>query len=299
MQLNLRQIEVFRAMMLTGSISGAAKLLFVSQPAVSRLVAYTEQRLGLTLFERIKGRLYPTPEARRLFVEVNAVYESVRRVNDVATDLLENRIGHLRIACSPNLGQSVVATAISEFYRRFPHVRIILHTMIPSVLQQAVLAHQVELGVAFVDSVHPNVAVKRIDENRLMVVLPCGHPLASADAVRLADLAEEPLIGYGSEIPMGQLLRRLINESGCCIDIKTEVQQAHVACALVQAGAGVSIVDELTMAGICWDRIVARPFEPAQCAPVSVLHPALTPLSRPASEFIETLEWSLSKVRDR
>ncbi|CAJ3076526.1 LysR family transcriptional regulator [Burkholderia pseudomallei] len=63
MRLNLRQIEVFRAIMLTGSISGAAKLLHVSQPAVSRLISYAEQRLGLALFERIKGRLYPTPEA--------------------------------------------------------------------------------------------------------------------------------------------------------------------------------------------------------------------------------------------
>ncbi|NOJ99318.1 LysR family transcriptional regulator, partial [Corallococcus coralloides] len=69
MRLNLKQIEVFRAIMLTGSISGAAKLLHVSQPAVSRLIGYTEQRLGLSLFERIKGRLYPTPEARHLFIE--------------------------------------------------------------------------------------------------------------------------------------------------------------------------------------------------------------------------------------
>lgn len=77
MKMNLRQIEVFRAVMLTGSISGASKLLFVSQPAISRLMAHTEQRLGLTLFVRTKGRLHPTPEARRLPGEVNAVYEGV------------------------------------------------------------------------------------------------------------------------------------------------------------------------------------------------------------------------------
>lgn len=64
MRINLRQIEVFRAIMMTGSISGAAKLLNVSQPAISRLISYTETRVGLVLFERIKGRLYPTPEAR-------------------------------------------------------------------------------------------------------------------------------------------------------------------------------------------------------------------------------------------
>ncbi|MBC7077924.1 MAG: LysR family transcriptional regulator, partial [Synergistales bacterium] len=68
--MNLRQIEIFRAVMITGSISGASKLLFVSQPAVSRLLSHTELRMGLKLFERVKGRLYSTPEARSLFKEV-------------------------------------------------------------------------------------------------------------------------------------------------------------------------------------------------------------------------------------
>ncbi len=86
MKINLRQIEVFRAIMLARSISGAAKVLNVSQPAVSRLVAYTEQRLGIQLFERIKGRIYPTPEANRLFMEVDSLYQYVTRVNEVAED---------------------------------------------------------------------------------------------------------------------------------------------------------------------------------------------------------------------
>lgn len=62
--LNLRQIEVFRAVMITGSINGAAQLLYVSQPAVSRMLSHTEARIGFQLFERVKGWLYPSPEAR-------------------------------------------------------------------------------------------------------------------------------------------------------------------------------------------------------------------------------------------
>lgn len=70
MSLNLRQIEIFRAVMTTGSISGASQLLFVSQPAVSRLLSHTEQRVGFALFERIKGRLYATPEAKNFFMKL-------------------------------------------------------------------------------------------------------------------------------------------------------------------------------------------------------------------------------------
>jgi DNA-binding transcriptional LysR family regulator len=65
--LSLRQIEVFHAVMLTGSLSEAGRMLFVTQPAVSRILASAENRLRYPLFERVKGRLHPTPEARRLF----------------------------------------------------------------------------------------------------------------------------------------------------------------------------------------------------------------------------------------
>ncbi|WP_323121219.1 LysR family transcriptional regulator [Burkholderia alba] len=290
MRLNLRQIEVFRAIMLTGSISGAAKLLHVSQPAVSRLISYAEQRLGLALFERIKGRLYPTPEAQRLFVEVNAVYQGVQRVNEVAEDLIENRMGHLRIACSPNLGQSLLPLAIARFYERFPDVRIILHTMIPGVLLQAVLTQQVELGIAFLEDSHPNVESIPLYENRMVAAVPAAHPFAARDTLAIRDLADTPLIGYGSDIPLGQLMRRLFHDEGLVPQVKVEVQQAHVACALVQAGTGIALIDELTVNGPVWPHIVVKPILPTLAAPVSVMHPVLAPLSRLAHEFIGTLQ---------
>lgn len=289
MRLNLRQIEVFRAIMLTGSISGAAKLLHVSQPAVSRLISYAEQRLGLALFERIKGRLYPTPEAQRLFVEVNAVYQGVQRVNEIAEDLIENRMGHLRIACSPNLGQSLLPRAIAAFYERLPDVRIILHTMIPNVLLQAVLTQQVELGIAFLQDTHPNVESQLLYENRMVAAVPASHPFARRKTLAVRDLANQPLIGYGSDIPLGQLVRRLFSDESLVPQVKVEVQQAHVACALAQAGTGIALIDELTVAGPVWPQIVVKPIVPTPAAPVSVLHPVPTPLSRLAHAFIDTL----------
>lgn len=289
MRLNLRQIEVFRAIMLTGSISGAAKLLHVSQPAVSRLISYAEQRLGLALFERIKGRLYPTPEAQRLFIEVNAVYQGVQRVNEIAEDLIENRMGHLRIACSPNLGQSLLPRAIAAFYERLPDVRIILHTMIPNVLLQAVLTQQVELGIAFLQDTHPNVESQLLYENRMVAAVPASHPFARRKTLAVRDLANQPLIGYGSDIPLGQLVRRLFSDESLVPQVKVEVQQAHVACALAQAGTGIALIDELTVAGPVWPQIVVKPIVPTLAAPVSVLYPVPTPLSRLAHAFIDTL----------
>lgn len=291
MKLNLRQIEVFRAIMLSGSISGASKLLFVSQPAVSRLIAYTEQRLGFVLFDRIKGRLYPTPEAHRLFAEVTSLYQSVQRVNDMAESLAENREGQLVIACSPSLGQSLLPLAVAQFGQRFPNVRIVLHTLIPNVLEQALLAHRVELGVAYTPREHPSITALPLIDNRLVAVLPIGHRLAGLRQIDISDLKKEPLIGYSPELPLAMLMGQLFGDSEEDQPAtRIEVQQAHVACAMVQAGAGVALVDEMTVKGPTWTKVVATPLIESVEAPIKLLYLELNPMSRLAKEFINVLQ---------
>src|SRR5271154_2441336 len=106
--MNLRQIEVFRAVMLAGSVTDAARLLRVSQPAVSRLLRHTEDRLGMPLFKRTKGRVYPTEQAQVL---------------------AESRSGRLRIAVSPSLGLAFVPKAIALFCKPRPKVKISLEVL--------------------------------------------------------------------------------------------------------------------------------------------------------------------------
>ncbi|MGT2493696.1 LysR family transcriptional regulator [Cupriavidus basilensis] len=193
MKMNLRQIEVFRAVMLTGSISAASKLLYVSQPAISRLMSHTEQRLGLELFRRVKGRLYPTPEARRLLGEVNAVYEGIERVNEIAEDLATNRTGSLRISCSPNLGQTVLPRAIRLVPRRASSRcasscarRFRVHML------RALLSGQAELAVSNMPLTHPNLESRLLVKNPMVALVPAGHRLSGRSHVRPAELAGEP-----------------------------------------------------------------------------------------------------------
>jgi DNA-binding transcriptional LysR family regulator len=290
MRLNLRQIEVFRSIMVTHSISGAAKLLNVSQPAVSRLISHTEQRLGLMLFDRVKGRLYPTPEAKRLFLEVEQVYQDVQRVNDVAEELIEHRTGHLRIACSPSLGQALMPRAIQIFCQRFPDVHISLYTMVPDEMLQSLVDNQIELGLAYTSVTHPNLKVELLYQNRLVAVLRDSHPLSSRREIQLEDLLDQQLVGYFSDIPFGRLLRSMYESVGKPLPARIEVQQAHVACALAHAGVGIAIVDEQTVKGPRWPGLVAVPIMPDIHAPIHLYSPLYEPLSRPAQEFVSILD---------
>jgi DNA-binding transcriptional LysR family regulator len=295
--MNLRQIEVFRSVMVARSISGAAKALHVSQPAVSRLIAYTEQRVGLPLFERIKGRLYPTPEAQRLFVEVAAVYASVQRVNQMATELLNHGAGVLHLGCSANLSQSLVPAAISVFTRTNPEMRVVLQTMSPQDLVQSLLDRRVELGVAYMPFSHPSLSADLLYENHIVVALPAGHHLAEKQEVHVEDLLGEAFIGYESDIPFAQLVQRCFEHLEQVPMPRVEVRLAHVACALVAAGAGVALVDEQTVRTQHWPNLVTRPLVPNVPTPVHAFHLLYEPLSKSGQAFIDILrgqaiEWS-------
>ena len=82
--LTLRQIEIIRAIMVTGTIAGAAKLLNISAPGVSRLMKYTEDMVGVPLFHRRHGRYVPTPEARNVFDLIDNIH---RKVEDLQTSI--------------------------------------------------------------------------------------------------------------------------------------------------------------------------------------------------------------------
>lgn len=289
MKMNLRQIEVFRAVMLTGSISGASKLLYVSQPAISRLMSHTEQRLGLELFRRTKGRLYPTPEARRLLGEVNAVYEGIERVNEIAEDLAANRTGSLRLTCSPNLGQTVLPRAIASFRAAHPAVRVVVRTQIPGNMLRALLSGQVDLAVSNMPLVHPNLEARLLVKNAIVALVPVDHRLATRSWVRPAELVGEDLIGYGPDVPFGLLVREMFGSEGNQPDMRVQVEQAHVARALAQAGAGIALVDAMTVFGQSWPNIVAVPVRTKVNASVQIFHVQTEPLSRLSLEFVDTL----------
>ena len=104
---NLRHIEIFHAVMTTGNLTEAARMLHTSQPTVSRELARFEKVLGLQLFERTRGRLQPTVQGLRLFEEVQRSWYGLDRIVSAAESLREFRQGELSIACLPVFSQSV------------------------------------------------------------------------------------------------------------------------------------------------------------------------------------------------
>lgn len=289
MQLNLRQIEVFRAIMITGSISGAARLLSVSQPAISRLLAYTEDRLKLQLFERVRGRVQPTPEARRLFAEVDQVHRGVLRINDLAEELRERGTGSVRIVASPSVGHAMVPDAIARLRQRFPDLRVEFETLTLLEMIARITGARADLGISVFPVDEPTIVSKVLTEGRLMVIMPSDHALARLNTVRPADLTPYPLIGFGGQTPYGNIVMSALTTGAEPVRVSTIVRFAPAACAMVRAGAGIAVVDEFVLRGQPWPDITARPLSSRTRVHAHLLTPRFEPLSRTARAFVDTL----------
>ena len=289
MSLNLRQIEVFRAVMITGSISGASQLLFVSQPAVSRLLSHTEGRVGFALFERIKGRLYATPEAKKLFREVELVYAGVQRVNQLALDLSDHREGILNILSSPSVGQMLIPQAIAAFRHKNPQVKITFQFLSYAPLVERLLNHQADLGVTILPVEHPNLDMAPLGSGRLVCICPYNHPLSRRATLTVADLLPYPLISYDRGTPFGNLVADMFQAAGEPLRAAMEVGSPQNACALVQAGAGIALVDEFSVRSWPAGLLVMRPMQDAPLLHAWLVHSKFEPMSQLAQAFVQVL----------
>ncbi|MEY2890307.1 MAG: hypothetical protein RJA98_215 [Pseudomonadota bacterium] len=289
MSLNLRQIEVFRAVMITGSISGASQLLFVSQPAISRLLSHTEARVGFALFERIKGRLYATPEAKKIFREVEQVYTGVQRVNALADDLRENREGILNIVSSPSVGQMVIPQAIAAFRARHAGVKITFQYLGYAPLVERILNQQADIAITILPVEHPNLEMTPLGTGRLVCICPYDHPLSRRATLSVADLLPYPLISYDRATPFGRMVAEVFEAAGETVRAAIEVGSPQNACSLVQAGAGIALVDEFSVRSWPASQLVVRPVQGTPTLHANLVHPRFEPMSQLAQAFIKTL----------
>ncbi len=126
--MNYKQIEAFRAVMLTRSMTEAAAQLHTSQPNISRVIGKLEQEAGFRLFERVGNRLAPTDEAEALFLDVERSFVGLDSLRASARSIRESGVGTLRIGTVPSIAMSVMPQAILAFRERYPDVPIAVHT---------------------------------------------------------------------------------------------------------------------------------------------------------------------------
>lgn len=279
-----RQILAFKHVMECGSVSGAARRMMTAQPGVTRLLKQLEHDIGFTLFERVRGRLVPTPEARIFHREVARAWIGLDQLRATARRIRDRQVGGLRISAMPLLGMTFLPDMLAEFARRHPAAHMQLSNYRSAQVVDEVITQRCDLGFAIVQGED-----ERFDAERFALpsvcVMPAGHRLAACARVTPADLDGEALIGFESHDALRMALDRALDASGAAPALRIEVSLALQAVRLVLRGQGVAIVDPINAAAFETPALAQRPFDAELGADFSLLTPREQPLSQLAREF--------------
>ncbi|MGC4026284.1 MAG: LysR substrate-binding domain-containing protein [Mesorhizobium sp.] len=291
--ISLRQVEAFKAVIDTGSVTAAANLLHVSQPSLSRLIKTLEGSLDFSLFERRKGRLVPTPEALLLYEEVQKYFRSLQTLAQTAVDIRGLARGHLRIASFAALSIAVTPRAIKRFCQLNAYMRVSTTTGQSRQIVDLVAARFADLGIVDPVAVTDSVRIEKRWQFPCVCVVPNKHPLAECGRIGVDELRTEKMIGLGREF-MSRYRQGAAFYETLAPQMHIQVQQSIAACALVAEYAGVAIVDPFTARQWQPMGIAVKPLNVDIPFEICVVASSEIPLSIAARQFLTLFEEELS-----
>lgn len=292
--MNFKQVETFRAVMLTRSMTQAAIQLHTSQPNISRVIGQLERLTGFKLFQRVGGRLLPTDEAEALFKDVERAFVGLDSLRDSARSILQLGAGALRIGVVPSIAMTLMAPAIAKFRRHYAEVPISVYTSDSPTVAKWTATRYCDLGlVAYLVGV-PGVTSAVWRDEKGVCIVPESHRLARKRRVVADDLRGEDFIS----LTLGDGTRTAIDaafEPGSR-RLTLETPYAATICSMVGMGLGVSVVNPLVVRNLQPAGVKAIPFEPAIAFRSYVLHAQQHVESNLAQVFMRCLR---EAVRER
>ncbi len=265
--MRLRHIEIFDAICRTGSLTEAANILHVSQPAASKMLANAESQLGFKLFERIRGRLSPTREADILRPQVARLQQELARIRRLANSLKGNPHGHLRIGSMAGMGLGMIPAVIARIRDNNPNITFNLYTHKSAELIAGLMAHELDIIISFDQSDYPGARKQHIADTELVHVGK-AHTIGSKN---LQDLQGKDFIALEAHALSGLLLQQAFEAQGIEPHIVAQVQTHYVACAMVEAGCGETIVDLITARAMLRPGMILSRLNPKINIPISVM----------------------------
>jgi DNA-binding transcriptional LysR family regulator len=262
--------------MLTGSVVGAARLMSVTQPGVSRTIGLMELRIGYALFERRGRRLVPTPEAEALYREIEHLYGSIERISQVAQDIRFQRAGALRVATLPALAQWLVPRAIARFLLTRPNVTVFVQSLPSRQIAELVSTRQFDVGIVELPLSRPAIEIEPLEPVASMAVLPTGHRLASKKQISLKDFDGERMVMLSQHSFVRYQMDEAFSKLGVAPNVVLETPSSSIACALVAAGAGITLVSRWTAAPFSGPDLVVRRVKEAIASRYAIIFPQVS-----------------------
>ena len=291
--MNIKQMEVLRTLLATGSTIASAKVMGLSQSGVSRMLQQLEQDLSITLFARDKGRLVATPEALALGSDAENVLLAVERMTTHAEDLRAGKSGPeiVRIGLPSSMWENFAPAMLMDYVRDFPSVRIETFFETTTAINKLVGERVIDIGFLRMEGeTAPSIAVKKVASGTSVCVVPEDHPLAQLEEVSPKDLRNVPLILIGRQRPNRMSLDQTFKRAGVKQMVKIETHTNSSACSYVAHGLGGTIISSFYANLYRHLPVVQRPFVPRASQDFGLARAAGVPLSIAAQALSAALE---------
>ena len=299
--MKLKHIEVFNAIMLSGSVSAAARILNVTQPAVTQTLKHAEQQLGYALFVRDKGGMKPTPEARQLHLRAQKIFEQVDELRRLAQSLRPDHLAQFRIAIVPSLSTTCLSRALASFKARHPRSAVSIKILHSDEIARSVALRECDLGIAYGEIDAPPVDAEVVGTGHLVWV-----ERREAGAKKRPDIADMPIaeiaardfIGIDKDDLVGKALLGLLSESAVFAGTRLSAQTYQSALLLTLDGFGPCVIDSFTAGFSRGESLSVRSVSPRIPVTVSALSVAEGRRRADFDDLLQAFRTSLAQVDD-
>ena len=299
MNLNLRQLEALRATIRAGSITGAAKMMHISQPSVSRLVADLEYAVGFPLFARVGRGLTPTIEGRHFYEGVEGMFIGIDRLEELAKSIRTSQGGVISIGAIQSISTIELPKAIGRLYNVNPEIRFEVQSRNTPAILDAVQTRQIDLGIVGREPDHQGVEILYQTSVPYVCLIPEDHWLAgeygSVDLNQLADT--ETFVTFGDTYPDAMMSIEPGLSDKLRARSRLTVANMPLAGALVREASVLAISDPFSAEqAVQMGGVVFRPIEQNLTYFVTIVTAQRESLSREALKFVDFFS---TQLKDR
>jgi DNA-binding transcriptional LysR family regulator len=287
--MNFRQLEAFRAVMSHGTITQAAESMNISQPAVTRLIMDFEASLTISLFQRDRGRLKPTPEAHLLFRESDMAFSGLARLREAAMVMKEIRRGRIRMISETVYAQGLLPRIMAKYHQSHPDVHIELDIGPSARVADWIAETWYDLGMVVLPVSQTDINTHILRRQYAVCAVPKHHRLSREPIINLKELAKENLIAPIVNSPFRLLIDSALKRTAVDPNIRIEARSMYGICAFVEAGAGVALVEPCIKQDLVGSNIVFIPCDPEIYWDIAVVTPKARHLSLVCRHFLDFL----------
>jgi DNA-binding transcriptional LysR family regulator len=252
--ITLQRLRLLVALAEAGSVTAAARVLGISQPALSQNLRVIERHFGIPLLMRSGRRVVLTQRARGVVDYARRILRLVGESERAVRDLVELKAGRLAVAGTATAASYLLPPALAEFRSRHPEVEIALSMGDVRALERWVLAGQVDVGVIGEIAAPLDAVVTPFRRDELVVVASPAHALASVARLDGEALASQPLIVRERGSSTRETLERGLSRGGYALTVLFELESLEAILQAVAAGLGAAVVSELAVFGAAFGR---------------------------------------------